>query len=155
MGGAGLRLAPVVDGRSLPRNPFDPDAPEISATVPLLIGSVETEVTFMRGTPLDPMDDDALHAHVKQALRGVDDDAADRLIDVYRKGRPNISNTDLYLILSSDATFRAGVLTEAERKADQGAGLCLHVLFHLEIAGAGRKTEDVPHARNPVCLRQC
>ncbi|MGA8870506.1 MAG: carboxylesterase/lipase family protein [Candidatus Acidiferrales bacterium] len=120
MGGAGLRLAPVVDGHSLPRNPFDPDAPEISATVPLLIGSVETEVTFMRGTPLDPMDDDALHAHIRQVLRGVDNAAADRLIDVYRKGRPNISNTDLYLILASDATFRAGVLTEAERKADQG-----------------------------------
>ena len=119
-GGTGLRLAPVVDGHSLPRNPFDPDAPEISANVPLLIGSVETEVTFMRGTPLDPMDDDALHTHVKQVLRGADDGAAGRLIDVYRKGRPNISNTDLYLILASDATFRAGVLTEAERKADQG-----------------------------------
>jgi para-nitrobenzyl esterase len=121
VGGNGLRLAPVVDGHSLPRNPFDPDAPAISSTVPLLIGSVETEVTFMRATPLDPMDDDALRAHVKQVLRGADDAAVDRLIDVYRKGRPNIKNTDLYLILASDATFRAGVLTEAERKADQGA----------------------------------
>jgi para-nitrobenzyl esterase len=120
VGGASIRLAPVVDGHSLPRNPFDPDAPEISATIPLLIGSVETEVTFLRGTPLDPMDDDALHAHVKQVLRGADDRSVDRLIDVYRKGRPIISNTDLYLILASDATFRAGVLTEAERKADQG-----------------------------------
>jgi para-nitrobenzyl esterase len=120
-GGAGLRLAPVVDDQTLPRNPFDPNAPDISANVPLLIGSVETEVTFMRGTPLDPMSDDALHAHAKEALRDVDDASVDRLIEVYRKGRPGISNTDLYLILASDATFRAGVLTEAERKADQGA----------------------------------
>jgi para-nitrobenzyl esterase len=115
----GMRLGPVVDGSSLPRNPFDPDAPEISATVPLLIGSVETEVAFIRGTPLDPMDDNTLRMHVKRVLRGADDAAVDHLIDVYRKGRPNISNTDLYLILASDATFRAGVLTEAERKADQ------------------------------------
>lgn len=120
-GGAGLRLAPVVDDFTLPRNPFDPGAPEISASVPLLIGSVETEVTFMRGTPLDPMNDDALRAHVKQTLRDADDAAVDRLIEVYRKGRPGISNTDLYLILASDATFRAGVLTQAERKADQRA----------------------------------
>jgi para-nitrobenzyl esterase len=121
MGGAGLRLAPVTDGHSLPRDPFDPDAPEISAAVPLLIGSVETEVTFMRGTPLEPMDDATLHARIKQVLRGAADDAAvDRLIEVYRKGRPGIANTDLYLILASDATFRAGVLTEADRKADQG-----------------------------------
>jgi para-nitrobenzyl esterase len=118
--GGGLRLAPVVDGHSLPRDPFDPDAPAISASVPLLIGSVETEVTFLGGTPLDPMDDDALRARVKQVLRGADEGSVNRLIDVYRTGRPNISNTDLYLILASDATFRTGVLTEAERKADQG-----------------------------------
>lgn len=129
MGGPGLRLAPVVDGQSLPRNPFDPDAPEISSKVPLLIGSVETEVTFMRGTPLDPMDDAALHARVKQILRGADDAAANHLIDVYRNGRPGIANTDLYLILASDATFRAGVRTEAERKADQGAAPCYMYYF--------------------------
>lgn len=129
MGGAGLRLAPVVDSRSLPRNPFDPNAPEISANVPLLIGSVETEVTFMRNTPVDPMDDAALHAHVKQALRGADDATVGHLIDAYRTGRPGIANTDLYLILASDATFRAGVMTEAERKADQGAAPCYMYYF--------------------------
>jgi hypothetical protein len=30
---------PTVDGRILPRHPFDPSAPEISADVPLLTGS--------------------------------------------------------------------------------------------------------------------
>lgn len=115
----GLILAPVVDGNSLPRNPFDPNAPELSATVPLLIGSVETEVTFMRNTPLEPMDDATLHSRIKQVLHGADDQAVDRLIDVYRKGRPGVDNTGLYLIAASDATFRAGVLTEAERKADE------------------------------------
>jgi para-nitrobenzyl esterase len=129
MGPAYLRLAPVVDGKSLPRNPFDPDAPEISANVPLLIGSVETEVTFMRGTPIEPMDDVALHAHVKQVLGGADDAMVDHLIDVYRTGRPGVANTDLYLILASDATFRAGVMTEAERKADQGAAPCYMYYF--------------------------
>ncbi|MGH9740622.1 MAG: carboxylesterase/lipase family protein [Candidatus Acidiferrales bacterium] len=129
MGGPGLRLAPVVDGHSLPRNPFDPDAPKISANVPLLIGSVETEVTFMRGTPLEAMDDAALHANIKRVVRGADDAAIDHLIEVYRKGRPGIANTDLYLILASDATFRRGVMTEAERKADQAAAPCYMYYF--------------------------
>jgi para-nitrobenzyl esterase len=129
MGGAGLRLAPVVDGDSLPRDPFSPDAPPISASVPLLIGSVETEVTFLRSTPLEPMDDAQLHARVKQVLRGADDAAVDHLIDVYRKGRPGIANTDLYLILASDATFRAGMMTEAERKADQPGAPCYMYYF--------------------------
>ena len=118
-GGAPLELGPVVDGRTLPVNAFDPKAPEMSASVPLLTGSVETEVTFFRGTSLDPIDDAGLRARVKQALRA-DDATTDRLIAVYRKGRPNISDIDLNLILASDLAFRADVLTQAERKVDLG-----------------------------------
>ena len=111
-----LRLAPVVDGRTLPSDPFDPVAPELSANVPLLIGSVETEVAFFPNQQLDPIDDQDLHARVKQAVHA-DDASVDRLIDSYRQGRPGVSNIDLYLILASDVGFRRGVLTEAERKA--------------------------------------
>ncbi len=77
----------------------------------------------------DPMNDAGLHAHVKLILRGTGDAAVGHLIDVYRSGRPGIANTDLYLILASDATFRAGVLTEAERKADQSAAACY--MYHF------------------------
>src|SRR5262249_20734582 len=110
----------VVDGRSLPANPFDPIAPEISADIPLLIGTVETEVTFFPGQPLDPMDDAAFHSRVKQTLRTASDVQVDKLIAAYRAGRPGQSNTNIYLALASDATFRGGVVTEAERKAEQG-----------------------------------
>jgi para-nitrobenzyl esterase len=119
-GNQALRLAPVVDGRTLPRDPFDPTAPELSASVPLLIGSVETEVTFFPAQQLDPLDDVNLHTRVKQAAR-CDDAQANKLIEVYRKGRSGISNIDLYLILASDTSFRAGVRTEADRKAAQAA----------------------------------
>jgi para-nitrobenzyl esterase len=119
-GGGGLALAPVVDGTTLPTDPFDPVAPAISANIPLLIGSTETEVTFFPGQLLDPIDDAGLHSRVKQTLRTASDDQVDRLIAAYKKGRPDASNTDLYLALASDATFRAGVITEAERKAAQG-----------------------------------
>jgi para-nitrobenzyl esterase len=115
-GNPALRLAPVVDGRTLPTDPFDPVAPEMSSSIPLMIGSVETEVTFFPNQQLDPIDDADLHARVKQAAHA-DDSEADRLIAAYRHGRPNISNIDLYLILASDVFFRRGVLTEAERKA--------------------------------------
>jgi para-nitrobenzyl esterase len=118
--GPPLALAPVVDGHSLPTSPFDPVAPAISANIPLLIGTVETEVTFFPHQILDPIDEASLHAHVKQALRRASDAQVDQLIAAYRAGRPHASNTDLYLIIDSDATFRRGVLLEAERKAAQG-----------------------------------
>jgi para-nitrobenzyl esterase len=121
MPGSGtLALAPVVDGTTLPVDPFDPVAPALSKDIPLLIGSVETEVTFFPHQILDPISAAELHAHVKQVLRRADDAQVDRLIAVYRKGRPEASNTDLYLIIASDATFRQGVLIEADRKAAQG-----------------------------------
>jgi para-nitrobenzyl esterase len=128
-GAGGLALAPVVDGKTLPSNPFDPTAPELSANVPLLIGTTETEVTFFPGQILDPIDAADLHARVKQTLRVADDSKVDDLIAVYRKDRPDATNTDLYLIIASDATFRAGVLVEADRKAQQDKAPCYQYYF--------------------------
>ncbi len=120
MPGSGtLPLAPVVDGATLPADPFDPTAPALSEDIPLLIGTTETEVAFFPHQILDPIDDASLHSRVKQVLRDANDAQVDRLIAVYRKGRPQAGNTDLYLIIASDATFRQGVLTEADRKAAQ------------------------------------
>jgi para-nitrobenzyl esterase len=119
-GSGSLVMAPVVDGSALPGDPFSPTAPALSKNIPLLIGTVETEVTFFPHQILDPIDDASLHAHVKQTLRRADDAQVDELIATYRKGRPQASNTDLYLIIASDATFRQGVLIEADRKAAQG-----------------------------------
>jgi len=120
----GLRLAPVVDGKTLPGGPFDPTAPALSADVPLLIGSTEFEVNFFPNTKLDPIDDTELHAAVKQATRA-DDSQVDRLIAVYRKGRPNAAPIDLSEIIASDG-FRSPVILEAERKSAQPAPVYMY-----------------------------
>jgi para-nitrobenzyl esterase len=70
-----------------------------------------------------------LHARIKQTVRKASDAQVDELIAAYKKGRPNATNTDLFLIIASDATFRAGVVTEAERKATQGAGAVYQYYF--------------------------
>jgi para-nitrobenzyl esterase len=116
----GLQLSPVVDGHTLPGGPFDPTAPALTASVPLMIGSTETEVTWNNSVTFDPLDDAALHNRIRQGLR-VDDAAADRLIAVYKKGRPQAGNLDLFFIMSTDASnFRTGTDTEADRKAALG-----------------------------------
>jgi para-nitrobenzyl esterase len=114
----GLQLSPVVDGHSLPADPFDPVAPAITAHVPLMIGSTETEVTWNNSVVYDPLDDAALHNRIKSSLR-IDDAAADKLIGVYERGRPRASNLDLFFIMSTDVSnFRTGTDTEAERKSE-------------------------------------
>jgi para-nitrobenzyl esterase len=120
----GLRLAPVVDGKTLPGDPFDPTASALSAEIPLLIGSVEFEVNFFPTTKLDPIDDAELHAAVKQATRA-DDAKVDQLIAVYRKGRPKASDIDLSEIIASDG-FRTPVITEGERKSEQTAPVYMY-----------------------------
>ncbi len=112
-----LKLEPTIDGQTLPWGMFDRRATELSAKVPLLTGSVETEAAFFPNAQLDPIDDAMLRQKVKQSVAKATGAQVDELIAAYRKGRPGIANTDLYLILASDATFRQNVLAEAERKA--------------------------------------
>jgi para-nitrobenzyl esterase len=124
-----LGFGPVVDGRALPRHPFDPDAPAISADVPLLLGSNLTERTFFPDTPLDGIDEAALLGHVKR-YTGLSDAEAARLIAAYRKNRAGADNTFIYQLISADWWMTANVLTEAERKARLGRAPAY--VYHFE-----------------------
>jgi para-nitrobenzyl esterase len=118
-GRGGFPTSPVVDGTSLPHDVFNPAATPISASVPLLIGSTETEVTWLVNTDYtEPSDDAALAMRIAKTIRGVDEARARQLVDVYRAGRPTASRLDLALIMETDASqFRAGVDLQAERKS--------------------------------------
>jgi para-nitrobenzyl esterase len=118
-GSPGLRFGAVVDGKTLLANPFDPTAPEISASVPLLIGTTQTEVTFFPGQQLDPIDESTLRQRVKQTFHTSDADT-DKIVAVYKKVDPSISNIDLALESASDSFAWTNALTAAERKAALG-----------------------------------
>lgn len=124
-----LRFTPMVDGRTLPQHPYDPAAPQVSANIPVMLGSVETEAVpyqfNAQGQPdaywsTDDLDNAELRTRVKQALK-IDAAAADRIVAVYRKGRPKASNMDLWMILASDLSpLRTSEYTIAERKLAAG-----------------------------------
>jgi para-nitrobenzyl esterase len=150
----GLQLQPTVDGRTLPGGPFAPSAPAVSADVPLLVSSVEHEVNFFPNGPLDPIEDAELLSLVKQAT-GADDAGAKSAIEVYRDGRPGVGNVDLYQILASDNRFRVGVVTEAERKAEQGSAPVYMYYFRWKSAVREGKLKcyhclDIPFAFDNV-----
>jgi len=146
--GGGQGFAPVLDGKTLIDGPFDPTAPSISADIPILIGSTEYEVTFFPFTRYDALDEAGLRNSVKQALR-TDDANADKVIAAYKKGRPGLTNLDYSLILASD-NFRAGVITEAERKAVQKAPVYMYYFtWQSPVSGGKLKsfhTLDIPFA---------
>jgi para-nitrobenzyl esterase len=117
-----LQFGPVVEGDTLPASPFEPRAPELSANIPVLIGTTEYEITFFPNTRYDPLDDAALRAAFKQTTRAATDGDATTLIEIYKKGRPGLTNLDYSLIVASD-NFRTRVVTQAERKAAQKAAV--------------------------------
>jgi para-nitrobenzyl esterase len=149
-----LALSPVLDGRTLPAGPFEPAASPLSANVPMMLSTTEHEVNFFPFQPLDPMDDAQLVENVKRSTRATDAEVKD-LIALYRKHRPDVGNTELNTIIGSDNTMRPGVLTEAERKAQQGTAPVYMYYFRWQSPVREGKlrayhTVDIPFAFNNV-----
>jgi para-nitrobenzyl esterase len=122
--------SPVVDGQILPRHPFDPVAPSLSANVPLIIGTNKDEATLflLNDTTLNALDDAGLHRRI-QALTG---DATDRLLTAYRHAYPHASPGDLFTSFMTDRLFRMHSITIAERKYEQGTAPVYMYLFTWE-----------------------
>jgi para-nitrobenzyl esterase len=119
------RYVPVVDGRTLPRDPFEPGASPLSATIPMMLGSNECE-GIPYGNPdaaywrTEPADAAGLRTQVMQMMR-IDAAAADRLITLYRTNRPRDSFGDIAAIMSGDnSALRLSAYEIAEKKVAQG-----------------------------------
>ena len=113
-GEAPRSFAPVVDGITLPRHPWDPDAPSISADVPMIISSVLDERSYRMGD--FAMDEAGLLAFAKERLG---ERAADA-VAAYRAEDPDAKPFLLAARMDSDLTFRKGAFAQAELKARQG-----------------------------------
>jgi para-nitrobenzyl esterase len=121
--GGGTRFGPVLDHRTLFRDPWTPDAPAESASVPMLLGSVLTEGTFMLSTPRDPMLDREFHERVQNGLgfgTHLTAEQATDLIALYRRNWPGVANTRLFQIMTGDNWMIPNVAAVGERKSAQG-----------------------------------
>jgi para-nitrobenzyl esterase len=110
---------PVVDGRTLPRDQWTPDAPSFSAAVPLMVGSTETEDAWSDPPPPLEMAEEEMLTRVRRITRN-DEAKAREMVALYRQTRPGVSNTDVWLIMNSDNTRRANAQLLAELKNAQG-----------------------------------
>jgi len=144
MGESSLSVGPVLDGRSLPRQPFDPDAPAITAHVPMLIGTNGDESTLLLGL-FDPtlfsLNEADLRIKVKAHLRLADDSKLDSLIAAYRKSRPHATPSDIFFAITTDRMMRMDAITQAERKAAQHAAPVYMYIFewHTPVLGGKLK----------------
>jgi para-nitrobenzyl esterase len=132
---------PMVDGKAIPTHPWDPAAPALSASIPLLIGWARTEETFFeRPTPEDlALDEAGLNARAAKYLRA----DPTRVIEVYRRAHPEASPWDLYILIATD--YPRGIYTRelAKRKAAQAAAPAYVYRFDWETPEGGG------HLRSP------
>ena len=115
--GSLLGWAPVVDGRVLPRQPFEPDAPAQSAHIPLLVGTTLNEFVTAINHPEEMEMDDAL---LKTRVEGAFGNNAGSIIDAARSVYPNARPFELWSVIAVSGV-RASALSQAQLKAAQNA----------------------------------
>ncbi len=120
-------FAPVVDGRSLPRDPFDPDAPAISAAIPLLLGTTKDESRMLLAG--DDGNFDLSESEMRSrliAFLDVGADETDRIIAVFRTERPSASPSDIFFAVTNARMLWINAVTQAERKAAQSGAVYMY-----------------------------
>jgi para-nitrobenzyl esterase len=112
-------FGPVVDGIVLPGHPFDPTAPEISRNKPLLTGWNEDEYTFFAWERKDTESFKLDFTGLQSKLEPQYGQDTRKIIDTYRKSRPNASAPDIFVAISSITMMGLGSVEIAEKKAKQ------------------------------------
>jgi para-nitrobenzyl esterase len=136
-----MGFSPVVDGLDIPRHPFYPDASDVSAEVPLMIGSTRTELTLSADDAAFELDEAAMRENIAGLLGG----DADNVIEVYRRANPGATASDLYFLIASDYSYGAPVMKIAERRAALvGAGPVYLYYFRWESPFDGGRLKS-PH----------
>ncbi|HEX4182487.1 MAG TPA: carboxylesterase family protein [Caulobacteraceae bacterium] len=115
VGGAGVG-GPILDGVAITRDPFLPDAPDVSADVPILIGWCKDEWTIF--TAGEPWFGKLTEVDLQERMKPLGE-TGQKLLAAYRKAYPNYSPTYLWEQVMS-ARVMQGTEFVAERKAAKG-----------------------------------
>ena len=115
IGGPGA-LSPILDGIAITRDPFLPDAPDVSADVPILVGWCKDEWTiFTAGEPwFGRMTEAELEARVKPL-----GEPGAKLLAAFRKTYPDYSPTYLWVQMISARVMQGSEIV-ATAKAAKG-----------------------------------
>jgi len=126
---------PVVDGSVLPRDPFFPDAPDISSQIPLIIGNNRSEGAYwlLLGV-LPAFPDDASLKEYMRSHMGLNDLKAGEAIDLYRRLNPSASRSDIVIGIA-EAGIRNEIRSVAELKIKKGSAPVYRYEFEWEAPG--------------------
>ncbi|MGH9600708.1 MAG: carboxylesterase/lipase family protein, partial [Terracidiphilus sp.] len=126
---------PVRDGRTLTRDPFDPDAPPLSEHIPMILGNTHDETRLLIGAG-DPstftLTWETLPAKLAQHAQFLGDLNLSDVIRDYRGFYPSYSASDVFFAVTTASRSWRGQLIEAERRAAQPAGAAPTWVYELD-----------------------
>ncbi len=112
---------PVVDGRSLPRDPFSPDAPPISNDVQMILGNTHDETRGLIGggqPALFSLTWEELPAALMKSIGSfLGPVSPDTVVARYREWYPQYSPSDVFFAAATAFRSWPGQVIEAERRA--------------------------------------
>jgi para-nitrobenzyl esterase len=112
---------PVADGAVLPQGPWWPNAPAVSAQIPLMIGTTATETTMLIGT-FDPATFDLDEAALRSRLAAIfKPDQIDPVLAGMKAAHPDASASELFFWITTANMFQKGAWIHAGQKAAQNA----------------------------------
>jgi para-nitrobenzyl esterase len=119
----------VVDGHYLPANPFDPVAAPSASNIPLIIGTNRDENALFLAR--DPRRRRLTESELIERLKPDLGDNMDRILNTYKKTRPDATPWDLLVGITSEAR-RIGCRKLVERKLAGGDAPVYMYLFTYE-----------------------
>jgi para-nitrobenzyl esterase len=118
-----LGFAPVVDGSILPAHPFDPQAPALSAAVPMIIGSTLNEfVTAINHPEYEGM----TAAELAQRVNAMFGEQAPEVLAAFSKRTPAASPFDLWSHIAASSVREAAIAQATAKAALGGAPAYLY-----------------------------
>ena len=143
---------PVVDGQHVLASPFTRAGLALHASVPLIIGTTDTEATLFLASDMRnfQVDEAGLRARI-QAQFHLDATQTDTLIAAYRLDEAGRGPADVLCHLASDVLARGPLLGAAEAKANSGGARVYLYNFAWKIPAEGGiwrspHTVDIPFA---------
>lgn len=119
---AGKYFGPVLDGRALPRDPFSPDAPAISANLPMILGNAHDETRYLIGggnPALFSLDWEELPVRLERYRAFLGDLKLTDIIADYRRWYPAYSASDVFFAVTTAFRSWHGMVIESDRRAAQ------------------------------------
>lgn len=119
--GTRLYFGPVLDARALPRHPFYPDAPPLSARIPMVIGNTRDETRAFLGN--DPANFSLTWEQLPERLRAQQyvDIEPDTVVAEYRRLYPAHTPSEVFFAATTAGRSWRGAIEELEARARQGA----------------------------------